>query len=433
MKINDRIKPMVLNECLEALGLVLEYNLKDHPLHQHTVRVAEGCVLIGAKLDFDRKTLQRMYFAGLLHDIGKISIPLEILRKRSALSAEEFQIVQNHSVEGSRIIASLPELDKLALWIRWHHERWDGSGYPDKLAGDEIPLEVQILSAMDCFDSLRTPRMDRNAVSTDEAFAILNEYKGTHFNPQIVDLIFDMNREKTLVPGKSSKQFLDLKKMHLDVTIMENEEGYLEYYGAAGLYPVLKLFAQVIDAKHHYTSGHSLRVAILSKYIAEQMGFKTEELMKIEIAGLMHDAGKISIPNEILDKKTPPTDDEWEIIKQHPIHSSEIVKKISLFDDISHIVYSHHIWADGRGYPLKHSDETIEVLSQIISIADAYDAITTERAYSKIETPETAYALIRDGLGTQFNREAALALINTSPKYINALFDMHRAIPGKEC
>ncbi len=418
-------KSMVLNECLEALGLVLEYNLKDYPLHQHAIRVGEGCVLLGVKMGVDPKILQHLYFAGLLHDVGKISIPIDILNKREKLTEEEFRLVEKHPVHGSRIIASLPELNRLAFWVRWHHERWDGSGYPDGLTGNEIPMEIQVLSAIDCFDSLQTPRMDRNAHTPDEAIAIIQGYRGTHFNPEIIDLLFEMHREKTLVPGESSPQFIELRNKYLNVPLVENEDVYRGHYGIAGLYPVLCLFARVIDAKHHYTSGHSTRVAILAKYLAERMNLPADDLIRIEIAGLMHDAGKISIPNEVLDKKGKPTADEWKSIRQHPIHSSEIIRKISIFEDISDIVYYHHVWADGKGYPETGPDASITLLSRIIVVADAYDAITTERAYSKAESPETAYRIIKAGLGTQFDPGAARALLDTSPKYIKALFDMY--------
>jgi HD-GYP domain-containing protein (c-di-GMP phosphodiesterase class II) len=420
-----RTKALLLNECLEVLGLALEYNLKDFPLHQHVIRVGEGCVLLGAKMGFDRLKIRNLYFAGLLHDVGKISIPLGILNKKESLTEEEFTIVKNHTVQGSRIICSLPELDRLAFGVRWHHERWDGTGYPDGLAKHEIPIEIQILSAVDCFDSLQTPRMDRDAHTPGEAFEIMRENSGSHFNPDIIDLIFELHSEKILVPGQSSRQFLEIKDKYLTAPLAEKENDYAMYRGITGLYPVLRLFARVIDAKHHYTSGHSTRVSVLSKYIAEQMGFPADDLMKIEIAGLMHDAGKISIPNELLEKKGIPTEEEWRCIRRHPVHSSELIKTISLFDEIANIAYYHHVWADGHGYPETRPEDPGPVLSQIIALADAYDAITSERAYSKAETPESAYRIIREGLGTQFNHTAGKTLINTSPKYIKALFDMH--------
>lgn len=423
MNLHNLKNPIVLNECLEALGMILEYNLKDHPMHQHTIRVGEGCVLIADRLGLEKKTIQRIYFAGLLHDIGKISVPLHILNKKDSLTNDEFEIVKKHSAEGSKIIASLPGLDKIALWIRWHHEKWDGSGYPEGLFGNEIPIEVQILSAVDCWDSLLTPRMDRKAYSVNDAAEIMNGYRGTSFNSEVVDLIEDLQKKKELIPGKSSGAFLDLKEKYLREPIVENE--YMESYGIMGLYPVLRLFAKVIDAKHHYTQGHSTRVSILSKYIADELGFSVDDLIKIEIAGLLHDAGKVSIPNEVLDKRNPPTKEEWVIIKEHPVLSSEILKRISVFDELSDIVFAHHIWADGRGYPENRSDKPVHVLSGIIAVADAYDAITTERAYGEIGSPADAYKIIKDGLGSQFDSAAGNVLINTPSKYIKALFDSY--------
>ncbi len=425
MDLIDDNNKMVLNECIEALGLILEYNLKDHPAHQHAIRVGEGCALVGEKVGLKPKTIQRLYYAGLIHDVGKISIDLNILSKKGPLNAEEFEAVKLHSVYGSRIVASLHELSDMALWVRWHHEKWDGTGYPDGLYKDELPVEIQILGAIDCFDSLQTPRMDRPAHTPDDAFNILNQYRGTHYNPDIIDLVFEMHREKTLIPGRSSEEFLQLKDKYINFPLNGSNDYFGEYYGIMGLYPILRLFARVIDAKHHYTRGHSIRVSLLSGYVAKEMGLSRDDVIKTEIAGLLHDAGKVSIPNDILNKVDKPTKKEWEIIKYHPVHSSEILKKVTPFSDISEIVYNHHRWADGRGYPEKNSPDTANIISQIIAVVDAYDAITTERPYSPAQLPSTAFKKIEERLGSQFNREAGEILINTSPKYINALIDMN--------
>jgi HD-GYP domain-containing protein (c-di-GMP phosphodiesterase class II) len=189
------------------------------------------------------------------------------------------------------------------------------------------------------------------------------------------------------------------------------------------LYPVLRLFARVIDAKHKYTRGHSTRVSILSKYLAEQMGLSPEDIVKIEVAGLLHDAGKVSVPTEILDKPGRPDAGEWRSIQGHPGYSHVILSKISSLGDIARIAGEHHERFDGKGYPRNLKDGDIDLLAQIISIADTYDAITSTRAYRKGCSQEHAYAIIRENSGTQFHPGAATALLETSPKYIKALFD----------
>ena len=419
---------MIINECLESLALVLEYNNRDFPDHQHGRRVGEGCVLIGEKLGLPPKKLQQMYYAGLLHDIGKISIDPKLLAKKEKLTKEEYNIIKMHTVYGSRILSTLPGLEDLALMVRWHHEWWDGTGYPDGLKGEEIPIEVRILCTIDCFDSLQTPRLDRDRLSPEEAFKIIEKDGRRHFGPQILDLVLEMVTEKTLIPGKSSDRFLSLKEKYIDHPIQSSDQfGELETSNMAGLYPVLRLFARVIDAKHQYTKGHSTRVSILAKYLAGKMGLSPDLITTIEVAGLLHDAGKVSVPVEILDKKGPLDDNEWEIIKGHAPHSFEILSKISSLKDIANISGSHHERHDGTGYPKHLEGNEINRLAQIIAISDTYDAITSTRAYRKKKSQEYAYDIIRKGMGTQFNPEIAEILLKTRPKYINALFDIYEA------
>jgi len=416
---------MIINECLEALALVLEFNTKDFPDHQHGRRVGEGCVLIGEKVGLPPEALQRMYYAGLLHDIGKTSIDPNLLAKKGGLTDEEYATVKMHTVHGSRIVATLPGLSQLALMVRWHHEWWDGSGYPDGLERDEIPLEVRILGTIDCFDSLQTPRIDREVFTPQRAFEIVEEQRGTHFEPEILDLVLEMVNEKTLVPGSSSAAFLDLKKKYIDKPIAsyEHEGGST----MVSLYPILRLFARVIDAKHRYTRGHSTRVSILSKYLAERMGLSAEEIVKAEVAGLLHDAGKVSVPLEILDKPGRPDEREWQIIQGHPGHSFEILSSISCLRDIASISASHHERFDGSGYPDHLAKDKIGYLAQIVAISDTYDAITSARAYKEKQPAEVAYKIIEKNAGTQFDPDVARALLATSPKYITALFDMYEA------
>jgi len=413
---------MMLNECLEALGLVLEYNNEDHPLHQHALRVGEGCVMIGQKIGMNPKILQRMYYAGILHDIGKISIDPQLLGKKGKLTDKDFKTIEQHSVNGSRILSPLPGMSKLALWVRWHHEKLDGSGYPDGLLKNEIPIEVQVLSAIDCFDSLQTPRVDRDRYDQEEAFNIIEQGKGIQFNPDILDLLMEMVEEKTFVPGKSSDEFLRLKEEFIDVPITHYSGLYFE---DEGIYPILRIFAQVIDAKHHYTRGHSTRVSIISKYIAEEMNLPPEDIIRADVAGLLHDAGKVSVPTEILDKPGRPTSTEWEKIKGHPGSSFDILSRITTLKDIAEIVSSHHERYDGKGYPNGLKGDEIPIIAQIIALADTYDAITSSRSYREGQPDELAYKITRENLGTQFNPDIGKIFLDTSPKCIKALFDMN--------
>ena len=195
--------------------------------------------------------------------------------------------------------------------------------------------------------------------------------------------------------------------------------------GMTGIYPILRLFARVIDAKHSYTHGHSTRVSILSKFLAGAAGFSQKDLLRIEVAGLLHDAGKISIPLEILNKNNIPDTNEWLIIKNHPVHSSNLLRGISLIKDIAEITQQHHERIDGSGYPRGAKESEIDILAQIIAISDTFDAMTSERTYRGKVSAEEAYKEIEKGLGYLYNKEFGKILIKTPPVYIHALFDMH--------
>jgi HD-GYP domain-containing protein (c-di-GMP phosphodiesterase class II) len=416
---------MLLNQCLEALGLVLEFNTKDFLSHQHAIRVGEGCVLIGEKLGLGPRVIQKMYYAGLLHDVGKISVDPKLLAKKGKLTEEEFELIKEHTRQGSRIIATLPGMSELALWIRWHHEWWNGRGYPDKLAGNEIPVEVQILSVMDCFDSLQTPRPDRDRLSPEAAYDIIQEGSGSQFNPDILNLVLELIEEKTLIPGKSSERFLELKRKYVDLPFTNVDGKYWKISGITEIYPILRLFARVIDAKHKYTRGHSTRVSILSKLVAEKMGLRPEELALAEVAGLLHDAGKVSVPVEILDKPGRPSDEEWAIIKGHPGHSLDILSTIPALREIAALSVAHHEKQDGTGYPGHLKGDEIPLLSRIIAVADTYDAITSTRSYRQGQPPELAYKIINKELGAQFNSDVGGIFLDIPPKHILALFDIY--------
>ncbi len=416
---------LILSQCYEALGLVLEYDLNDLTSHQHAIRVGEMCSIIAEKVGLPPHRIQQIYFAGLIHDIGKVAIDINILRQRRKLTDYEYKLVKKHAEIGGKIASALPEISDLAFWIRWHHEKWDGTGYPDGLAGEEIPIEVQILSAIDCFDSLQTPRLDRDKLSREEAEIIMKQLRGTSFNPAIVDLISDMIVKKEIVYGKSSEKFIEIKENYINKDYQNVAEDYWVELGMAGMYPVLRLFARVIDAKHGYTQGHSTRVSILSKFIAEKAGFSAEDIIKVEVAGLLHDAGKISIPNDVLDKINTPDMNEWMIIKNHPVHSYNILKNIHRMAEIADITRQHHERLDGSGYPGGLTENKIGHVAQVIAVADSFDAMTSDRAYREMCNTEAAYREISNGAGISYNREFARILTGTPPYYIKALFNMH--------
>jgi len=129
-------------------------------------------------------------FGGLFHDIGKIAVPDSVLTKPGALDDDEFAIVQRHPADGAEIVSHFSRLREAVPLIRHHHERWDGKGYPDRLAGDRIPQEACVVGLADAWDAMTTDRPYRAALSIDQAVAEVRRCRGTQFAPAVVDAFF---------------------------------------------------------------------------------------------------------------------------------------------------------------------------------------------------------------------------------------------------
>lgn len=183
---------------------------------------------------------------------------------------------------------------------------------------------------------------------------------------------------------------------------------------------IMRTLAGTIDAKDKYTNGHSTRVAEYAREIAKRIGKSEKEQEDIYYMGLLHDIGKIGIPDEIINKTSKLTDEEFEIIKTHPAIGSDILKNISEFPNIGTGARWHHERYDGKGYPDKLKGEEIPEVARIIGVADAYDAMTSKRSYRDILSQEIVRSEIEKGRGTQFDPHFAdvmLSMIDEDAEY----------------
>ncbi len=176
-------------ETIEGLARAIE--LHDSPTADHVRRMGAIAAFLGHHLGLDADHVQLLRAAAPMHDIGKIGTPAEILRKAGPLTAEERTEMERHTVTGYEILKDFDsDLARLAAVIAFtHHERFDGSGYPRGLAGEEIPLDGRIAAVADVFDALLCDRSYRPAMSLDDAIAVIRKGRGTHFDPQIVDIL----------------------------------------------------------------------------------------------------------------------------------------------------------------------------------------------------------------------------------------------------
>ncbi len=174
---------------------------------------------------------------------------------------------------------------------------------------------------------------------------------------------------------------------------------------------VMEALAHTIDAKDEYTKGHSIRVAKYSKMIAERMGLSEEQCENIYYMGLLHDLGKIGVPNEIINKPSKLTEEEYDVIKGHPGMGSEILAEIKSRPDLVMGARWHHERYDGTGYPDHKKGEAIPLEARIIAVADTYDAMTSNRSYRSYLTQDRVREELIKNSGTQFDGKVANAMI----------------------
>ena len=177
-------------ETLSSLAHVID--AKDHYTNGHSFRVAAYSKGIAEELGMNYSECEQIYFAGLIHDVGKIGINEKILTKPGHLNEDEYQIIKSHSQLGGDILKGIKEFPIFEKVARSHHERYDGSGYPDKLKGEEIPFEARIVAIADTFDAMTSDRSYRKALNDEVAIKELIKYKGSQFDPQLVDIFIKL-------------------------------------------------------------------------------------------------------------------------------------------------------------------------------------------------------------------------------------------------
>jgi putative nucleotidyltransferase with HDIG domain len=197
-----RINSIYLS-TIETLAQAVD--ARDQVTHDHIRRVQKNAMRLAREVGLNEdQQLRALEAAALLHDTGKLAIPEHILNKPDVLTPAEFEVMKRHAVIGADILSSIDFPFPVVPIVRHHHENWDGSGYPDGLRGNEIPMAARILSVVDCFDALTSDRPYRGALTPEKALAVILERSGVMYDPVVVDALLRIKDEISAEsPGSS--------------------------------------------------------------------------------------------------------------------------------------------------------------------------------------------------------------------------------------
>jgi putative nucleotidyltransferase with HDIG domain len=183
-----------LLDMIETLNAAVE--ARDPYTAGHSQRVRRVALAVGAELDFSKDRLDTLATAALFHDIGKIGMPDSILTKHEPLTREEQALMREHVTRGAEIVAKFPPFQAAAAAIRHHHERWDGLGYPDRMAGEDIPVEAAIIGLAETWDAMTTDRPYAHALCLSDAMAGVRAGREKQWSPLVVDAFWKVARDR---------------------------------------------------------------------------------------------------------------------------------------------------------------------------------------------------------------------------------------------
>lgn len=250
-------------------------------------------------------------------------------------------------------------------------------------------------------------RITRKIVKLDKRVIIplMNEFQqdigiivvqGDHSDDGIKLLELYSSQAASSISNAFLHSLVNIKNDELNRTYQQLRETYMD---------TIEALRMVVDAKDYYTRGHSDRVAYFAVKIGRAFNFSDEEIELLRIGGLFHDVGKIGTSDDILFKNTELDDKEYDEIKRHPVRGARILSAISMFQDVVPLVKCHHERIDGKGYPEGLTGEEIPFMAKIISVADAFDAMISDRHYRSRLKFEEAKSQLLKGAGSQFDRE----------------------------
>ena len=374
LKIDLKSAVLALSDALDLVGV------NDF---QHGKRVAmiarESALLMG----LPEARLDNLVCACLLHDLGVSSTAAH----RRLIHQTEWDDRDAHCQRGHELLQPFAHLSQLANAIRYHHTPW-----PELPSGlsEADAVDGNLIFMADRVDALLLRRGLENPLAHRESIcAEIEALAGRALAPEVVHAFLGAAANEAfwigLVPRHVQPYLAELPLANWRITIDFPQFRH-----------VARLVSSIVDAKSHFTAAHSLGVAQLSRHLGERMGFRADALAQVEIAGLMHDVGKLCVPDEIVEKATSLTPLEFSVMERHSFETYQILRHIPGLETIAEWAAFHHEALNGHGYPFRHKAERLSLEARIVAVADVFQALAQARPYRGPQPTEEIPRILRD-------------------------------------
>jgi len=382
-----------LKNILSSLSTALDFTYSG--ISSHHKRVALMSLKLGRKIGLPQHRIKNLFISALIHDIGAIS-----MREKENLGELEILDPYAHSEMGYRMVKKIKFLEPVSSIVRSHHDAWRGDN-PSGLSGDGIPLESRIINSVDRLDVLINQRRDI-LEQPPKILRRLNSIAGTIIDPDIFVELADL--------AGAEGFWLDLQYEFLSDLLCAHAENFEITIENNMLVDISLLFASVIDKKSLFTHRHSRLVAASAFKMAGISGFSTEDSNKMLVAGLLHDLGKLAVPEEILEKTDRLSPEEFRQIKRHTYYTHRILDKIAGFEEINRWASFHHEKMDGSGYPFRLKGQSIPIPSRYMAVSDVFSALAENRPYRRGLPGDKIMGILDDMSGSALDPQAVKLL-----------------------
>jgi HD-GYP domain-containing protein (c-di-GMP phosphodiesterase class II) len=354
---------------MHTLAMALDLAVDGVSLHQK--RVAIMCGYIAEKMGLKPQEEQALLSAALMHDIGAASFSDERKKISNPHYVGPPQDIFVHAENGYILLKDSEPFSFIAETIRHHHDKWSG-GNPSGLSGDQIPLHSRIIHLTDRVEI----NLDKNKHILScraDMKKLIQANQGRIFDPMVVDAFLDCSDKESFWLDLNLPDYVNIFKYRMNLGGAP--------YTTPDLVKIAELFATLIDRMSRFTATHSRSVSGVAVFLARMSGFSDSELELMKISGLLHDLGKLSIPNEILEKPGPLDANELLTVRQHTFFTYRILSQIEHMETVASWAAWHHETLDGLGYPFRLNAMDLTIGARIMAVADIFVALTENRPY----------------------------------------------------